>query len=679
LRNPTAKITAAFGVLALLLLCSTGMAQPAPTTPGPAPATTGSNGRIQEYETVFSVLSPDGIPQSVTVVDWIRVPQGGLASVFDPGDIQDPVNLRNAELPEVVPGGLRWSADPTRITDINYSGASRKELPIGVKVTYRLNGQVVPSSAVSGSSGRLEVTLAFTNRTAREEILSYNLRGENITFAENVCVPMIVQVSTEVALPEYRRIEAPDATTVLAGKSLNISWMTMPSPDASCTLVLEGDNINLSDFDITVIPSMPPIPELEELLDTTIDALGELESGVDLLDSAVLQAASGAEMLADGQKQVAEGMRAVEAGLSDLAKLADGHWTIAKSMNDAITPESLNEPGQFIELVEAAKPLLVNLSDGISAIMSAIPMDELGQVAEFAPKLLEEATDLNERAQRVSKGLSRQSQTISQARTASTQSLAALQELADSNPGIAESPQFKKVESSLKKQNSLLDTAATGGRVGLLQTPSINELAEDAKSIAATGSRVKIVVTLASTQIKEVSFDSIDEYAAQAMEAADLLNALLYGGVVQDYEVPSIDQICDGLRTLDQGLRDLKTGLGILAEGGSVEGRDVPGLDTSVAGLEGLAGGVSQLSGGMADIEAGSHELAFGLERIRNEGTCEMKNGIGDGLADALESKAQLVAMKVRLDQYDAFEGKPAGAASEVRFLMKLKAPSHKE
>ncbi|MDD4336226.1 MAG: hypothetical protein PHH46_02375, partial [Firmicutes bacterium] len=89
--------------------------------------------------------------------------------------------------------------------------------------------------------------------------------------------------------------------------------------------------------------------------------------------------------------------------------------------------------------------------------------------------------------------------------------------------------------------------------------------------------------------------------------------------------------------------------------------------------------GVSQLSGGMADIEAGSHELAFGLERIRNEGTCEMKNGIGDGLADALESKAQLVAMKVRLDQYDAFEGKPAGAASEVRFLMKLKAPSHKE
>lgn len=650
------------------------MAQLPQTTSGAVPGTEGSYGRIREYETVFSVLSPDGTPQSVMVVDWIRVPQGGPASVFDPGDIRDPVNLRNPELPEVALGGLTWSADPSRITDINYSGASGKELPIGVKVTYRLNGQVVPPSAVPGSSGRLEVTLDVTNRTAREETLSYVLHGKNITFAEDVCVPMIVQVSTEVPLPEYRRIEAPDATTVLAGKNLNISWMAMPKPDASYTLVLEGDNISLSDFDITVIPSMPPIPELEELLDTTIYALAELESGVDQLDSAILQAGSGAVMLADGQKRAAEGIRAVEAGVSDLTRLADGHWTIAKTMNDAITPEALDEPGQFIELVEAAKPMLVKLSDELGAMMSAIPIDELGQVAEFAPRLLEEATDLNERAQRVSKGLSGQSQAIGQAKTASSQSLAALRELADSNPEIAASPQFKKVESSLKKQDSLIQTAAAGGRVGFLQVPGIDELAEDAKTMAATGSKAKIVLTLASSQLTGVSLDSVDDYITQAMEAADLLNALLYGGTLQGREVPGIEQICDGLRTLDQGLRDLKAGLGILAEGGSVEGQNVPGLGTSVAGLQGLAEGVSQLGDGMADLESGSYELASGLERIRNAGTCEMKKGISDGLADALRNKAQLVAMKARLDQYDTFEGKPAGAVSEVRFLIKLKA-----
>lgn len=86
--------------------------------------------------------------------------------------------------------------------------------------------------------------------------------------------------------------------------------------------------------------------------------------------------------------------------------------------------------------------------------------------------------------------------------------MAALQELADSNPDIAKSPEFKKVESSLKKQDSLLETAKAGGRVGLMQVPGIDELAEDAKSMAATGSKVKIVFTLASSQFDEVSFDS---------------------------------------------------------------------------------------------------------------------------------------------------------------------------
>jgi len=135
-----------------------------------------------------------------------------------------------------------------------------------------------------------------------------------------------------------------------------------------------------------------------------------------------------------------------------------------------------------------------------------------------------------------------------------------------------------------------------------------------------TGSKVKIVFTLASSQFDEVSFDSLDEYIDQAMGAADLLNALLYGGTVQGYDVPSIDQICDGLRMLDQGLHDLKTGLSILSEGGSFEGQDVPGLDTSVAGLEGLAEGVGQLSDGMSDLQAGTYELATGPREDTSRG-----------------------------------------------------------
>ncbi|HOB43145.1 MAG TPA: hypothetical protein PKH75_08150 [Bacillota bacterium] len=677
MKNRTAKITAVIGACAILMLCSVGMAQ-SPGGVSETSGTSGTYGRIQEYETVFCVLASDGMPESTTVVDWIRVPQGGPVSVFDPGNIENPVNLRNAEVPDVVSGGLRWNADPTRITDINYSGTSKKQLPIGVKVTYKLNGKVVPASAVPGSSGRLEVTVDLVNRTARKENLSYTVDGKNTTFAEDVCVPMIVQVSTDVPLPDYTLIQAPDATTVLAGKSLKINWTLMPNPDASCTLVLEGENIQLNDIDVTVIPSMPPIPQLEELLDTAIDALGMLASGVDQLDSAIEQAQSGTLKLADGQAQVADGMIAIGNGVSDLSKLADAHWTIAKTMNDAITPEMLEKPKQLIELVESAKPILVKLSDTISEAMSSLPMDQLGTAAELAPKLLEQATELNDKAQRVSKGLSSCSQTITQAKSASSESMAALEALAKSNPEITKSLQYKKLESSIKKQDALLETAKSGGRVGFSQVPSIDELAEDAKSVASVGSKAKIAISLASSQLSKVSLDSVDDYLNQAMGAVEVLNALLYGGTVQGHEVPSIDEICDNLRKLDEGAHDLKTGLSLLAVGGTVDGQNVPGLDTAVSGLEALVDGISKLSNGTVELTAGTKELASGLGRIRNEGTSEMKKGINEGLAEALKAKAQLDAMKVRLDQYDTFEGKPAGAAGEVRFLMKVKAPSNK-
>jgi len=42
---------------------------------------------------------------------------------------------------------------------------------------------------------------------------------------------------------------------------------------------------------------------------------------------------------------------------------------------------------------------------------------------------------------------------------------------------------------------------------------------------------------------------------------------------------------------------------------------------------------------------------------------------MSDGLADALKNKAQLAAMKARLDQYDTFEGKPAGGCERTSFL----------
>jgi len=81
--------------------------------------------------------------------------------------------------------------------------------------------------------------------------------------------------------------------------------------------------------------------------------------------------------------------------------------------------------------------------------------------------------------------------------------VAALEALAKSNPELAKSPQYKKLEAAIKKQDALLETAKSGGRVGFSRVPSIDELAEDAKSVASVDNKAKIAVSLVSGQLSK--------------------------------------------------------------------------------------------------------------------------------------------------------------------------------
>lgn len=46
-----------------------------------------------------------------------------------------------------------------------------------------------------------------------------------------------------------------------------------------------------------------------------------------------------------------------------------------------------------------------------------------------------------------------------------------------------------------------------------------------------------------------------------------------------------------------------------------------------------------------------------------------------NGLSTANEATRTLSSMEQRLNEYDSFSGKPQGANSQVRFLLKIKAP----
>ena len=665
--------------LCALLVLIAAQSAAAPT----GPTGSGAPSQTRDYETVFAVLAPDGQVVSTTVVDWIRSPQGGPASIFDPGDLADVVNLRGPEAPQVSEAGLTWASDPASVTDINYSGKSSQALPVSIKVAYILNGKEVPPEEAPGSSGRLEIRLSLHNTTIRSQKLQYGASGSPgagaaAAFSADVCVPMIVQISSDVPLPSYRRIEAPDATTVLVGKDLKVNWMLFPAPDASASLILEGDDIRPAGFDVSVIPAMPPVSGLD-----VVEQLREFAAGAAALDAAVREAEAGAVQLSEGGLELEKGVAALEDGLRDLARLADAHYAIARTINDGLAGQVLEAPLQLAQLAEADLAILTQIAEGVGSVMSMLPVDlaggaegtgggglgQAGMAAGFAERIVSGVMDADAAAQAISRALAAQAQTVASAKSASSGALAAAEALAQANPSIAKSPEYAALSSALKKQDAAVNILSAGGRVGFSQAPSLPQLADTARGLASNTAKLKLGAGLVSGYLS-----NSDELVAQAMQAVAALNAVVYGGEVEGNTIPGMSVLCEGLRQVGAGLHDLKRGTALLAEGGSVEGAELPGMGMTAEGLAAASNGVGAIRDGCEELASGARQLAGGLGRMRKEGTSQMAVELGKGLLEAETGQAVLAAMADRLKVYDSFVGKPEGAMGEVRFLMKIRA-----
>ncbi|MEA4884158.1 MAG: hypothetical protein VB144_11000 [Clostridia bacterium] len=626
----------------------------------------GAQAQMIDYETVFVVLGPDGKGASATLVDWIRSPKGGPASIFDPGQLGDVKNLRGPEVPSVGSSGVKWMSDPSRLTDINYSGVTSKTLPVSIKVRYSLNGRDVKPSEAPGASGKLEIRMDLANNTMRSQQLSYvGADGKRVAFNRDVFVPMVVQISTDVMLPEYSRIDAPGAATVLVGKTLKATWMLFPNPDASATLLLEGQNMQPGGFDVSIIPTMPPIP----MVDIT-GQLRELANGADKLDGGLAEAKAGAAKLSDGQIQLGDGIASLRSGAGDLVTLASVHLEIARTMNAALSDPAGSGIRQLAELADADRMIISRLAEGVSAL----PIDQLDQAVNAAGLLVAGLSDADAGAQSLSRALASYSQVVSSAKSANGEAASALETLARSNPGIAKTPEYAALAAAVRREESIITTAQSGGTVGLTKVSGISTLADSAKALASSTGRLKFGVSLAVGQLSRA-----DEVKAQFMQARDALNAVSHGGEVEGRRLPGMDVLCDGIRRVDSGMGELVRGIGLLADGGTLDGHSVPGIGVAVDALSQLSAGIDKLSAGSADLKAGSAKLSSGLAQMRDEGTSRMKTEVNKGLAEALRGQAEIAAMENRLAEYDTFAGKPEGARGEVRFLIKIKAPSQEQ
>lgn len=660
---------------------------------------------VEDHETVYGLLDPAGNPTDLTVVDWLRIYGNGETTVVDPGDLSDVRNVKGPERPNKVAGGLAWQVRcRDGLKDIFYSGHTKRTLPVDIKITYVLNGKEVPGTRVGGAKGDLAVKISLVNRLRAAEKISYaGPRGETLSSQEDFLVPLVANVTTDIPSARFRRIDAPEATTIATGATVKVSWIVFPYPTVNLTLHLVSDErIRLEPIYIALAPKLPPIPDIE-----IRGQLAELTQGAHQLDMVLGEVAGGADRLAQGQTQIVAGVGALQAGVADLCRLNEAHQEIVKRTTDGLTGLDLDgistSLGRLGELTDGLGRLedgltaLSQLNEGHQQIVSSIQRELDAFNFEPVKKGLDSLGELSRTTADADKYLGRASASYaSQARVAKAardrhdELCTLLEQLGNRNPALAGSAEYKDLKRLAELQRDSLGNLVNGGR-------------ESGKSYDGMSYTSKVLETLAKkVRDGKEGLAALEDLASKAdgmLSAFERLQAALkvlaQGGVIQGQAVPGLDRSGKGLAEArdgvavmragvnatgnqrglltkaQEGLALLRTALEVLLHGGVIEGQKVPGLDTAGQGLAEAGKGLDQLARGVAESKAGAGQLKEGVVQVRTQGVQRMYLEMAGALGELNKAEALKKVVASRVDAYDHFIGKPAGARGEVRFLLR--------
>ena len=263
-------------------------------------------------ETVYSKLDSEG--KNYKTIVSTHIENSEYADTIN--DMSDLLNIKNTSGDETYTqdgNKFVWNANKN---DIYYQGESEKELPIECKVKYELDGKEVSANEIAGKSGKVKITLQYTNKEER----TININGKD----EKMYVPFVVVAGTIIKDENARNIEISSGKVVDDGTKTVIVGMAMPGLQES--LGISSDEIEIpnnieitmdaTNFETSSIMSYvtPKVIEEDDL--TIFDDLDEMYDKVNTLQSSMNQIQDGANTLKDGTTELEAGANTLKNGVN---------------------------------------------------------------------------------------------------------------------------------------------------------------------------------------------------------------------------------------------------------------------------------------------------------------------------------------------------------------------------
>lgn len=309
-------------------------------------------------ETVYVIAGSDGSTRSVIVSNQLKNAEGAQT-------LEDETTLTNIEnvkgtqsYTEGSGNALTWQAGGS---DIYYQGTTDAELPVGLRVTYYLDGEEISPENLAGKSGHVVIRFDYENRAVQTAVIG----GEET----DVYVPFAVLSGAVLPLEHFSNVSVSNGKVLSEGNNAIVVGFAFPglsenlsiSEETKETLAgngvdaeklegsadyleIEADAVNF-ELEMTLSMILPnlfsdidlgadiDLSNVSEQLDTLeesmtllsdssrqlVEGSSELAAGAEELADGAAGAKEGAYALAAGTQQLTDGSRAVAGGISQLA------------------------------------------------------------------------------------------------------------------------------------------------------------------------------------------------------------------------------------------------------------------------------------------------------------------------------------------------------------------------
>ena len=588
-------------------------------------------------ETVYSKMDNAGTNYKTVVSDHIKNTED--ADTIE--DLTDLLNVKNTSGDETYTqdgNKFTWNANKN---DIYYQGDTTKELPIDLKVKYELDGNEISAKDIAGKSGKVKITLQYTNKEAR----TVTVNGK----ATKMYVPFVVVAGTIIKDENAKNVEVSSGKVVNDGTKTVVVGMAMPGLQESLGLSKNDVDIpsnieitmDATDFETGSIVSYatPKVFEKDDL--KVFDKMDSLYTDANKLQNSMNQIQDGANTLKDGTKELANGTSQVDAGVKE----------VATNMSKVTSGAAQLTNGQK------------QVTSGLKQIKGKLPT---------SAQVTENKTQLNTLKAGNTSALA---QLNAQSKNTDKQ----IEEL---NKKLEEvDTNMIAIKSALKANKVDFDDSNIDAVI-----KTYNDAISVAKKYAAAGDQVTSAdYTLKATQAGAV-VANLNTYKA-LLGTKTLINSTIKTLTASKTSVASLETLITGdqqvvessLNTLDS-MAELSSGVDQLLVGSNKLQTGAQNLQTGSKQLENgvdtLSSATTQLNNGANQVAEGTNTLAEGITTFNAEGIKKICDVINGDVKDLDERVEKLTDLSKSYNTFTMVDGKNE---AEVKFIMVVDAVKKQE